>query len=207
MPAANLPGMIWLSAFLVGRFTTHGRPSASSAGEPADQADRGRHPGCARHEVLAGAQAAYPCRSPAQTLKGRFAMKIPATVLFVIFLGAPLIAGDDAAAKARKELQGDWQIISIVADGKPVELEDDAKLNIVTFSGDKIKFKLDPAKDPKHFDLTQFRDFQEIEVKGIYKLEGDTLKICVDTTLKDRPTAFESKKGSGWRLNIYKRVK
>jgi len=43
--------------------------------------------------------------------------------------------------------------------------------------------------------------------KGIYHLEGDTLKMCYAVPDKDRPKDFESKPGSGLTLVIWKRSK
>ena len=44
-------------------------------------------------------------------------------------------------------------------------------------------------------------------VKAIYKLEGDTLTICVAEPGKDRPKAFAGKEGSGHTLMVFKKAK
>jgi hypothetical protein len=44
-------------------------------------------------------------------------------------------------------------------------------------------------------------------VKGIYEIDGDTLRICVAKKGKERPKTFESKEGSGHVLTVMKRVK
>ena len=43
------------------------------------------------------------------------------------------------------------------------------------------------------------------EIKGIYELDGATLKSCVAPPGKDRPTEFSSKGGNS--LRVFKRVK
>jgi hypothetical protein len=45
------------------------------------------------------------------------------------------------------------------------------------------------------------------EIKGIDKLDGDTLTSCVALPGKDRPTEFASKPGTGQTLRIFERVK
>jgi hypothetical protein len=44
-------------------------------------------------------------------------------------------------------------------------------------------------------------------MKGIYALDGDSLKICVSQPKADRPTEFATKKGSNSSLVILKREK
>jgi hypothetical protein len=43
--------------------------------------------------------------------------------------------------------------------------------------------------------------------KGIYELNGDTLKSCVASPGKERPTEFSAKAGSGHTLRVFKCVK
>jgi uncharacterized protein (TIGR03067 family) len=50
-------------------------------------------------------------------------------------------------------------------------------------------------------------DGNERSVKGIYELEGDTLKLCTRDPGQDRPKEFTAKEGSGNTLTVYKRKK
>ncbi len=76
-------------------------------------------------------------------------------------------------------------------------------------------FKLDPTTRPKTFDLDVVSKDGKVGDKwmGIYAIEGDTLKICTSLCFlpsgkpATRPKAFESKEGSGHKLDVFKRVK
>ena len=68
----------------------------------------------------------------------------------------------------------------------------------------EIPFTVDPTKNPKTT-VDTLPDAKEI--KGIYKLDGDTLTSCVAEAGKDRPSEFASKPGSGHTLRVFKRGK
>lgn len=68
------------------------------------------------------------------------------------------------------------------------------------------KIVVDPTKTPKTID--RLSDGGKSVTRGIYKLDGDTLTVAFSPTNNaDRPTAFESVKGSPTILSVYKRTK
>jgi uncharacterized protein (TIGR03067 family) len=105
-------------------------------------------------------------------------------------LATVLVAGDapdEAVKKEKQKLQGTWVAESVVVKGKANEKLQGAKFN---FSGDKVTmefdgkkqegtYAIDPTKSPKHIDLTFLRDGRKDVDRGIYQIEGDTLKMCV----------------------------
>jgi uncharacterized protein (TIGR03067 family) len=64
---------------------------------------------------------------------------------------------------------------------------------------------IDATKKPAALDL-QREGRSDVE-RTIYRLEGDTLRICVGRPGRDRPKEFASTAGSGESLVVLKRVK
>ncbi len=128
---------------------------------------------------------------------------VTALLLFIPALGAGAEPVDDQA-----KFQGSWRVQSLVVGGQTVK---DTNV-VLTFAGDRLTrkagdamaeatFKLDPAKDPKTID---FRPEGGATVLGIYKLDGDTLTMCVG---EERPAQFASVAGSKTGLMVLKREK
>jgi uncharacterized protein (TIGR03067 family) len=125
-----------------------------------------------------------------------------------------LVSAASAQDKSDKDkLQGTWLMVSGERAGKalPPEFAKDAK---VVFAGDKLTlknkdfmlegtFKLDPGKKPKEIDV----DFNGKPGKGIYQLEGDTLKIAHGETGDPRPKDFTTKEGDQVTVVVFKREK
>jgi uncharacterized protein (TIGR03067 family) len=120
---------------------------------------------------------------------------------------------DSANEKDKKALQGKWDVISVVIEGKK---EKGDKKVTATFEGGTLKFDpksrdfsefsftLDATKTPKALDLKSKGDSNV----GIYELKGDDLKICLtqlEPVDKNRPKEFAGSKDT--ILFVLKRVK
>jgi uncharacterized protein (TIGR03067 family) len=123
-------------------------------------------------------------------------------------------AGDEAGQDRSATLQGAWKLSSVEADGKPTDLPD------VSFwwfiQGDKVRYggqelarlTVDTKTQPSCIDLT-FHNPERV-YEGIYSVEDDALKICVNRAtegVKERPDAFSTKDKPEWRLLAFKRDK
>jgi RNA polymerase sigma factor (sigma-70 family) len=116
----------------------------------------------------------------------------------------PVARDEPKKAKSDKErLQGRWPALSLEgANGKVEGKGSEADRFKLVFDGDdyvfegafgtmggdaKGTFKLDPKKTPKEIDL----ESQQGRMVGIYELDGDTLKLCLNKVgVAERPTEF-----------------
>ena len=129
-------------------------------------------------------------------------------------------AQEDAVKQEMKLLQGNWVRIYVEADGKKSEdgKKEPGQAITLTINGDKYDgetFKLDPAKSPKHINVSTVDDKgKAIALPGIYELKGDVLKLCFPFPFEGkfdkigkRPTEFGSKPGGNDVLEVYQREK
>jgi uncharacterized protein (TIGR03067 family) len=116
-----------------------------------------------------------------------------------------------------EKLQGAWDIVALETDGAAVANGTLRGAQIVV-KGDRFaassmgatykgKLRLNPRKTPRTLDLL----FEEGPEKGnkslaIYELDGDTWRICLTVTAKERPTAFATQPDSGLALETLKRA-
>jgi len=123
-------------------------------------------------------------------------------------------------SKETENLAGLWQAVELEANGKR-ESAEVAKGFRVLIEGDKITFNpdaenrpsrfiLDPTNTPKSIDFIPQdgpANGQRLPV-GIYSVEGDRLRLCIDKEVKTgrRPTVFETRPGDGLALMVLKRV-
>jgi uncharacterized protein (TIGR03067 family) len=128
-----------------------------------------------------------------------------------------IMASDDAKQELAK-LQGDWIIVSAEIDGAPVAAEDLKEFRR-TVKGDEIawrmgsdhllrtRFKIDPARSPKHWDVTFLDgDEQGQTCLGIYELKDNQLKICVGGPNGERPLEFATKPDSDGIFLVLRRA-
>jgi uncharacterized protein (TIGR03067 family) len=132
----------------------------------------------------------------------------------------PAAAAKEEAPKDEEKIAGAWAIESAERGGQkvPAELFKEGKW---IFAGDgkvtakfrgengpalRGTYKLDPATKPKQITITT--DDGKTQ-PSIYKLDGDTLTLCLgDKDLgTERPTEFASKEGSKVILFVLKREK
>ncbi len=109
-------------------------------------------------------------------------------------------------------IQGTWALVSGERGGRPLPTEVVRHVTL-TFAGNQLTtktrdremrsaFRLDPGKEPKEIDL----DMGGAVGKGIYRLDGDDLKIAHGEVGDARPREFP-KAGSGLTVLVLKRQK
>ena len=147
----------------------------------------------------------------------RFAL-LMAALAFVIVV--PARAADEDPAKEKMKLVGNWTVEKLEDDGLDAagEIVKQLKVTITedefVWKGsdveDKVKYSADPAKKPHaEFDMTALKGPNKDKVcPGIYKLDGDTLRICAaKTPTTPRPADFATKSNSGLTMMVLKRAK
>ena len=127
-----------------------------------------------------------------------------------------------AAADEKDPTKGKWVIESVTRDGKvnaalkgAVREQSDGKYTITPAATTTKKpepttgtYTIDATKSPITIDMKpKGGNFDGKTLLGIVKVDGDTMTIAFAEPGKDRPTAFESKVGSGVVLAVHKKAK
>lgn len=133
----------------------------------------------------------------------------------VLVAAALLAAGRPAEGGSKKgpaALQGTWKLVSLEIDGEATDYSARPfrwviKGTTVRYGGKPLaELTADPAASPKTIDLTFLTPKRTYE--GVYAVDGDTLKICVNRQtegVKDRPVGFETKGKADLRLLVFQR--
>ncbi|MGI8982325.1 MAG: TIGR03067 domain-containing protein [Pirellulaceae bacterium] len=147
--------------------------------------------------------------------------------LLTMFSASPG-ADEDALKAGLKALEGKWEVTACQKDGEEqadvlklgIKLEfKDENMEITgsdpNFTPQKRFIKLDVTTTPKLMDVAEkaeeLKDGTKL-LEGLYSVDGETFKFCFqmdgDQPAKGkRPSALESKAGSGVLLLTFKKVK
>jgi uncharacterized protein (TIGR03067 family) len=145
------------------------------------------------------------------------------TATLALVVAGFLIPGDapkdDPVKQELDKLQGAWVIVANTQEGKetPETLRASKRYTIkgdhysVAFKGAEkpmleFRIKLDPSSKPKTIDLIGIKT-DAVFLRGIYELDGDTLRLCFPVGDADRPKELKSEAGSRSGIITYKRVK
>lgn len=136
--------------------------------------------------------------------RGRRALWASGTKQRVATKTTPKPNRKEAIAAELKRLRGTWAILGAEADGK--QLPKDPKAKAFVFRGNELRgfvpgmtYAIDPTKTPRHLDLIVKRSGVTVVTKAIYKLEKDTLSICIPLVEEgkgadhERPKDFTTK--------------
>jgi uncharacterized protein (TIGR03067 family) len=119
-------------------------------------------------------------------------------------------------------LFGTWQWVGFVSDGQARTDDDFPDMqrlslcirksgiwfnNRLGYRLPQKMYKADTWEDPARIDFPDSdkdRESNHLYGQGIYRIEGDTLKICL---AEQRPDSFTARQGSGRRLYTFRLIK
>src|SRR5436190_16265588 len=128
-------------------------------------------------------------------------------------------AAQEPAKKDLERLQGTWIMVALEVDGKPVPedkikdtklvIKDNKYITHVKGKSYETSFMLDPGKKPKAIDMVFGEgDKKDQVLRGIYVIDGDTLKICRGLRPEQqRPTEFGTWPNTSLFMVTWKREK
>ena len=146
---------------------------------------------------------------------------MPPSVLVGLALAVAAPGPKAGPKKDPPSVVGTWVAESVVVGGQAGPIPEGGSTftlmadgKMIVREGTKAKpeeetYTLDPKKDPPHIDVVPGDGGRMVILRGIYKVDGDTLTLClgVGREAADRPATFESPAGSMVMLLTLKRAK
>jgi uncharacterized protein (TIGR03067 family) len=143
-----------------------------------------------------------------------------ATLAASVLLIAQAQAGDDPNTKDLEAMQGTWKVVELTEKGEKLAAKETDPVEVVILATkmaihddgkfrEEITLVLDAKQKPKAVDLKYTKGPNTGKVEpGIYSVEGDTLKICINEKKGGmRPAEFTSTKQNEFALVVLKKVK
>lgn len=129
---------------------------------------------------------------------------------------ARLSKADQEYLAALKPLQGTWQVVSAMGNGRLVPKEVWEKKHVISgnnvvvtqHSGETVllEIEIDPTKTPKQIDAVAQVEDKGIVIHGIYSVDPHELKLCFSSPGKARPAEFSTTEGDMRSLAVLKRL-
>jgi uncharacterized protein (TIGR03067 family) len=143
---------------------------------------------------------------------------LPIALLWLALLSAAVRPDAENPPRAQDErLEGRWEAVSFIRDGKgerqkPGNIFLTIRGRVLTLKvGEemwKATIKAEVGRTPHAIDITyESGPDKGKTVRGVYEVRGDELRICHGDAAKQRPTEIASKKGSGYSVGVWKRLK
>jgi uncharacterized protein (TIGR03067 family) len=116
------------------------------------------------------------------------------------------------------EFEGEWQMVSGIMDGKPMDQSLVKWVKRVTRGNQttvvagpnvmlKVEFTRDPSKTPKTIDYVNLAGSNKGKTQlGIYELENDLLRVFIAAPGMERPSQFRSAPAKGSTLTVWTRA-
>lgn len=110
-------------------------------------------------------------------------------------------------------LEGDWNCFGSFQPGFESRLEfKNGKVRFITYDNKGklyglsiCTYKVDLSREPPAIDLADLNDKDDV-TRGIYRITGNSLEMCINNRSGPRPNAFAEKAGTNWVLIRVKRV-